>query len=213
MDLVVFDIDGTLTRTNKVDSECFVETIREVLGLEEFETDWTKYQFVTDSGVAQEISHQYRERPLTGAEMKRLDEVMIRRLGQEDGTQFQQVPGSAEFLQGLEESSRFAVAIATGASQGSARLKLEMAGISVGEIPLASSSDAVVREHIMMQAMDRASHRHKTPFSRVTYFGDAPWDVDATGNLGWDLIGIGPGIDTPNRFDDYSDPEAILRLL
>ena len=56
MKVVIFDIDGTLTQTNAVDSECFIRSVREILGVEDFETDWSQYQFVTDSGVAQEIS-------------------------------------------------------------------------------------------------------------------------------------------------------------
>ena len=52
MKLVVFDIDGTLTQTNEVDSRCFEEALRIVLGIEEFDTCWENYQFVTDSGVA-----------------------------------------------------------------------------------------------------------------------------------------------------------------
>lgn len=50
MKLVIFDIDGTLTQTNRVDSGCFVEVVKEVLGVEDFETDWSQYQYVTDRG-------------------------------------------------------------------------------------------------------------------------------------------------------------------
>lgn len=213
MHLLVFDIDGTLTRTNEVDSDCFVAAIREVLGLEEIETDWTNYQFVTDSGIAQEVSHRYRERPLSGAEMTALEEALIDQFRRQPSSRFQEVPGAARFLEALEESPDYGIAFATGATAGSARFKLEAAGIAVGGIPLASSSDAVVREHIMLQAMDRASERHRVVFSKITYFGDAAWDVEATDNLGWHLVGIGGGIETPIRFDDFTDPQSILEAL
>jgi len=39
MKVIIFDIDGTLTQTNGVDSECFIRTVREVLGVTDFETD------------------------------------------------------------------------------------------------------------------------------------------------------------------------------
>ena len=39
MHLVMFDIDGTLTETMKVDEECFVRSLAEVCGFTDVETD------------------------------------------------------------------------------------------------------------------------------------------------------------------------------
>jgi hydroxymethylpyrimidine pyrophosphatase-like HAD family hydrolase len=39
MHLVVFDIDGTLTATNKVDNECFVHAMQEVLQINDIDTE------------------------------------------------------------------------------------------------------------------------------------------------------------------------------
>src|SRR5687768_10913857 len=49
--LAVFDIDGTLTRTNAVDDECYAKALAEVLGLTESEVEWTEAPHVTDSGI------------------------------------------------------------------------------------------------------------------------------------------------------------------
>ena len=213
MKLVIFDIDGTLTQTNQVDSGCFIEAIKEVLGVQEFETDWSRYQYVTDSGVAQEISHRYRDRPISGSEIKARQAALLDRLRKQPDSDFTEVPGAKSFLQDLENSPDYAVAFATGAHEASARYKLATAGFAIEGIPLASSSDAVVREHIMLQAMDRASQRHGVPFSQITYFGDAVWDVRASSNLGWNFVGIGPGITEGLRFDDYRDPGSVLQAL
>ena len=40
MRLVIFDIDGTLTETMKVDEECFVRSFAEVFGFTDIDTDW-----------------------------------------------------------------------------------------------------------------------------------------------------------------------------
>ncbi|MEN8865859.1 MAG: HAD family hydrolase [Akkermansiaceae bacterium] len=213
MKVVIFDINGTLTQTNAVDSECFIRTVREVLGVEEFETDWTQYQFVTDSGVAQEISQRYCDRPMSGALTKAFHEHLVNGLREQPKSLFQALPGAIDFVNLLVESPDHAVAFATGAHEASARYKLETAGFEVAGLPLASSSDAVVREHIMLHALDRAARAHQVPFSDVVYFGNAPWDVEATSNLGWKLVGIGKGIETGLRFDDYTDPSAILACL
>ena len=62
MKLVIFDIDGTLTQTNEVDSRCFIEALQHVLGVEEFDTCWENYnsspiagsrkRFPNDIGIA-----------------------------------------------------------------------------------------------------------------------------------------------------------------
>jgi hypothetical protein len=55
MHLVMFDIDGTLTETMKVDEECFVRSLAEVCSFTEVETDWSSYKHATDSGIFHEI--------------------------------------------------------------------------------------------------------------------------------------------------------------
>src|SRR5437773_2833277 len=51
MHLVMFDIDGTLTETMKVDEECFVRSFNDVFGLTDIDTDWSNYPGTTDSGI------------------------------------------------------------------------------------------------------------------------------------------------------------------
>jgi len=55
MHLVMFDIDGTLTETMKVDEECFVRSLAEVCSFTDVETDWSTYKHATDSGIFHEI--------------------------------------------------------------------------------------------------------------------------------------------------------------
>src|SRR5687768_7051363 len=52
MQLVLFDIDGTLTRTEDVDTRCYLCALGEALGTTDIDTDWAKYRDVTDSGIA-----------------------------------------------------------------------------------------------------------------------------------------------------------------
>ena len=55
MQLIIFDIDGTLTQTADVDSRCFVQTVKDVLDLDEIDTDWATYRHVTDAGIAADL--------------------------------------------------------------------------------------------------------------------------------------------------------------
>ena len=43
MPLVMFDIDGTLTESMKVDEECFVRSFKDVFGFADIDTDWSHY--------------------------------------------------------------------------------------------------------------------------------------------------------------------------
>ena len=213
MKAIIFDIDGTLTETNAIDSECFVQTVSEVLGVKDFDTDWSNYQFVTDSGVAQEISQRYCDRPMSGSLMKAFDARLFDLLRAQPDSVFREVPGARNFIEKLKGSPDFAVAFATGAHRISASHKLQTAGFDIEGIPLASSSDAVVREHIMLRALDLVAQQQRTVFEEVIYFGDASWDVEATTNLGWRLVGIGPGIETERVFLDYADQDSIFEIL
>jgi hypothetical protein len=52
MNLVLFDIDGTLTLTNEVDNRCYLCALGEALGTTGIGSGWTKYPDATDSSVA-----------------------------------------------------------------------------------------------------------------------------------------------------------------
>lgn len=62
MKLVIFDIDGTLTRTSGVDDACFIPTLAEFFGTTDFDTDWSRYPHVTDSGILDRLSRRFRGR-------------------------------------------------------------------------------------------------------------------------------------------------------
>ena len=53
--LVVFDVDGTLTRSNHCDNISFVAAVEDVLGIADICQEWALYQNVTDSGILDEL--------------------------------------------------------------------------------------------------------------------------------------------------------------
>ena len=55
MHLVMFDIDGTLTQTMKIDEECFVRSFKDVFGFADIDTDWSRYPHTTDSGIFHDV--------------------------------------------------------------------------------------------------------------------------------------------------------------
>jgi beta-phosphoglucomutase-like phosphatase (HAD superfamily) len=65
----MFDIDGTLTDTVKVDKECFVRSLAEACGFFDIETDWSRYEHATDAGIFLEIHEARTGRPPSVAEV------------------------------------------------------------------------------------------------------------------------------------------------
>lgn len=69
MKLVVFDIDGTLTRTDEVDSVCYLRAFEEELGWTGISTDWAGYPSCTDEAIAMEVFARHGGRVPRDGEM------------------------------------------------------------------------------------------------------------------------------------------------
>jgi phosphoglycolate phosphatase-like HAD superfamily hydrolase len=181
--LLVFDVDGTLTRTMAADTRCYAQALFERLRTP-IDTDWASYRFVTDPGIAAEAFERCLGRPPAPHELDAVRARFLALLAAQDG--YDEVPGAAALLQRLRLRRDVFLAIATGAWSDSALLKLRRAGIAVDGLPMATGDDASAREEILRLAILRAGR----PFDRVTYVGDGVWDVAATRALGIGFVGI-----------------------
>jgi phosphoglycolate phosphatase-like HAD superfamily hydrolase len=197
MNLIMFDIDGTLTLTNEVDNHCYLCALGEALGDTNIDTDWTKYRDVTDSGIASALLEARYGAPPSSEQLNAVRERFVALLEQafaDHPAACREVPGAAAILTELAERPGFAVGLATGGWLESARLKLRCAGLGQREFPLASASDACAREAIMALAAERVAVRWGVSgFKSIVYLGDAVWDVKAARRLGWHFVGIGSG--------------------
>ena len=77
MNLVMFDIDGTLTDTNEVDKQCYVQALSEVFHVDATDTDWTQYENSTDQGCLEEFARRNMGRPATQEEAARIKKRYI----------------------------------------------------------------------------------------------------------------------------------------
>jgi phosphoglycolate phosphatase-like HAD superfamily hydrolase len=225
MNLVLFDIDGTLTESVAVDEVCFVRAFRDVLGIERINTNWLEYPFQTDSGLALEICRKHLGREPDRAEISGLQSRFVQLLGAavaEAGQPIREVPGAAALLRRLEGHSHWRVAIATGGWGASARFKLASAGLPVEAIPWASADDALERVDILRTAMCRAGRQYgQDAFEKVVYVGDGVWDVRAAKALRIGFLGLAAG-DKAGRLaeegascvlPDFSDPVRVCECL
>jgi len=215
--LLMFDIDGTLTATNGVDTECYVQAMSEYLGVA-IDSDWSRYQHVTDSGIAGELfklhGRPMEEVHLVHRRFFELIEQALRSMPQS----CEPIAGAAEFLKHVQRSKAWVAGLATGGWGESARAKLRRAGIDFQGIPFASADDAEARIDIMKSCLERAEAGCGSDLTGVVYVGDGAWDAKAAKELGWPFIGIGQSIrsirdrarDTYPVFKDFSDVKSIL---
>lgn len=197
MNLVIFDVDGTLTETNAVDEVCFVQAFADAHAVTQINTNWIEYQYVTDSGIMFQIFDERFGRPPDQRELINFKSCLVNLLEAhraKDSSLFAEISGASRALTRLNRETEWAVAIATGCWRDSAQLKLKAAGIQTEHLPAAFAEHGLSREAILQTAMSHAQESYgQSRFERIVSVGDALWDVQAAGNLGISFIGLGKG--------------------
>lgn len=190
--LIIFDVDGTLVHSNKVDSQCFADTYRKVYGKTFPTIDWTKYPHVTDTSIFRTVIRQQFDRDPKPGELgtfvdhftAALHELRLERPGD-----FMEVPGARTTMERLLADESYIVGIATGGAEKPARLKLRHVGIAEHEIHLSGADGKETREGIIERVFDLVAAT-KLDYSRTVYIGDAIWDVQTTRNMQLDFVGV-----------------------
>lgn len=194
MRLVVFDIDGTLTDTSKIDGECFLRACVEVCGFAGLDGDWSHYENVTDVGIFREIFESRTGRVPDSDETARFRRHFIDLLRSAACARaFAPIAGAPALLERLTSTEGIQVALATGCWADAARVKMTSAGMNYDEYPSASADDAMARETIIELAIERSRERVARRFESVVYVGDGVWDGRACRKLGIPFIGVGAG--------------------
>ena len=222
MRLVIFDVDGTLTRTTTVDAVCYERAVAAHLGIR-IDTDWSTYRHATDAGILSELleRHGLLESPSGLAEVRHRFLELLSAAVTADPDCCREVPGARAVIEFLRELPHFQLAIATGAWADSARLKLHHANIPAERLPFASSDDSPSRERILQIAFERAAAPTRTRIDAVTYVGDALWDLSAARSLGFRFVGIACNGDASRLrsagaalvFPGFTDRDAFVQQL
>ncbi|MGD0948556.1 MAG: HAD family hydrolase [Candidatus Binatia bacterium] len=225
MQLAIFDLDGTLMRTTRVDEVCYVRAVRQELGIQDIDNDWSKYTHSTDSGITAEILQIRFGRPPRPDELARVRERFVGLLAETFRTEpdsCSEIAGASAALQRLRAHPQWRIALATGSWQACAMLKLRTAGPDLDGVPAAFADDSPAREEIIALAQSRALQGYgQDDFGRVVYIGDAPWDVRSARRLGLPFLGIGSGRGARRLLadgasevlPDFSDFDRLLQAL
>lgn len=192
MDLVLFDIDGTLIRSMEYDGQCLVAALQEVFGFTDIEDDWSRYEHITDAGILIEAYEKRRGCPPSTSQIGEFCEFFAGLLAERcSQNRIEEVAGAGLLLAALDARPDIALAFATGCFRRTAALKMQSACLSFGSAPSATCDDAISRDEIIRIAIERAASNYGVPgFENAVYVGDAIWDVWACRQLGIPFIGI-----------------------
>ncbi len=190
--LIIFDIDGTLLHSNRVDSQCFAQAY-ELVFKKPFPTiDWRKYPHVTDTTIFNTVIQQHFGRWATEEDVHIQQDCFVELLSENRRTnpvQFAEVPNAKNTIEKLIDDERFVIGIATGGWRRPATLKLNHINIPTAKLHMSFADGKETREEIINESIQSAFQNHSN-IDRIVYVGDAIWDVKTTRNMQLNFIGI-----------------------
>ncbi len=222
--LAIFDVDGTLVQSYELDGECFVAAFHDAFGIADVDTDWARYDHVTDPGIAVQVIRERQGREPSADELVRLQSAFRVRLTEAAGRDgaYAALPGAAGLLAALRARADWAMALATGGWREAARVKIGRSGLGLDDLPAAFGEDGPSRQDIVRAAIARArEHAGVDDFARIVCVGDGVWDVRTAISLGLPCIGVGTGgraerlaaAGASRVVPDFTDLEAIFNAL
>jgi phosphoglycolate phosphatase-like HAD superfamily hydrolase len=231
MKLAIFDIDGTLTRTNYADKACYLRTIQSLIHPEIGDYEEESFTHFTDSCMVRELWLRWRKKEATADEIATFQSVYfahLRDIYAESRQHFAPLPAAEDILLRLQAEG-WAIALATGCWRESANMKLQFAGVKVPEnAPFSTASDGYSRQDIMQNAIRWAADyylgqdaQHSGDFSKIVYIGDGIWDLRTCASLAIPFVGIDAENDEKRRqklgahflLQDYGNFEQLLACL
>lgn len=197
MRAVIFDIDGTLLHSSKLDDETYASAIHDVLGPVQFRKSWSHYKNVSGSGTLLEILGDNNIGNTAGV-LRAVEEAFVAGISRyiEKNGPIREVPSAKDFVSKLANSSDCQIAYATAGWFASARIKLRSSQFPVDGIPLASCNDQIDKVAIMTHALKQLT----APFDSITYYGDGEWDKLAANALGWNFVPVGEQLNGLRHF-------------
>jgi phosphoglycolate phosphatase-like HAD superfamily hydrolase len=216
MQLMLFDIDGTLVKTHGAGREATRHAMIEVFGTcgalagHYFggKTDWqTLHELLHEAGMTHEEIE--RKMPEYNAAMGRQLDAIIGQYPVEA------LPGTLELVQALRQRDDVALGIVTGNVSSTAPIKLRAAGFDPAWFPVgAFGHEAMARDNLPALALARAVEHYGYPFTpeEVMVIGDTPADVSCARALGAVVVAVETGFCEPGELA-AAKPDFLLRDL
>lgn len=187
--LIVFDIDGTLTDSVTHHQTAFVAALQQ-MGVVQINTDFKAYKHHTDAHIAKVIYELDRKENFGAGQLERFEDLLWTIIST---IELKEIKGAMQTVNFLEQATDFGVCYATGSLRKPAIYKLNTIGLNFEPDQLVASNEIESREEIVLAAIELARHHYELKqFDRIISIGDGLWDLKTAQNLGLEFIGIGP---------------------
>lgn len=219
--LVLFDIDGTLLRSEGVGIGAMLRAFTRIHGDRGFSFEGIEIAGALDGLLFQRVM-AHHGLPADDAAHEHFQRVYREELSTSFvPSRVRQMPGAAELARRLSGRG-VATGLLTGNYRETALMKVSVAGFDTAHFPFgAFGADGPSRRHLTPVAMSRAAAYHGRSFEprHVTVIGDTPLDVDCAKAHGCRSLAVGTG---PYQVEvlrgagadlavaDLSDTEAML---
>lgn len=198
MKIALFDIDGTLIRSNGAGRRAMQRALRSTAGTagpDDHRYDGkTDRQIVREALVHASVGDEEMERQISEVLERYLDELATELAGSDHGAQ--QLPGAAELLDAVESRDDLVLGLLTGNLLTGAERKLRAVGIDPSRFVVgAFGSDHEHRHELPAIARDRASAHlgRAVPSEACVIIGDTPNDVACARPIGARAIAVATG--------------------
>lgn len=224
--LLLFDIDGTLIRTNGAGRETIRFALEQLFGTAG-PIDTYKFSGKTDPRIILDLlTAAGIEKEKVAAQLPAIYELMAQK-GQEifGRSDIRPCPGIPELLEAIRQQENTVLGILTGNAHLTAPLKLAAAGINPDHFLVgAYGSEAIDRNKLPKIGMTRASQLTGHAFNgqNTVIIGDSPADIrcaragkskSVAVATGWHSIEELAQFQPDYLFDTLNDTEEILRVL
>jgi len=190
MNLIIFDIDGTLVDSVVTDDQCFIRAFADLYGIDLSGIDWSTFKHVTDSGLTRDLFKIHLGKEPTEQEICALKKHFYDLLHMRK-SEMTEIRGARKALTMLEAQPEIALALGTGGWEETAKLKLSILGYEPLDLPLVTANHHISRIDITRQAIQESLIKEQvTSFDSITIIGDGLWDLRTAQDLGINFIGI-----------------------
>ena len=222
--LLLFDIDGTLLRSEGATFKSITQTFQELFGVKDT-INILSLIGATDCGIFKDAAKKLLGRQLSGKEMKAVQKRYLELLPEDlVAARFELKPGVAKLLEMLSSRKDIILGLETGNLEAGAFLKLKRGDIDKYFTVGGFGSDSENRTDLIRKAIERANKLNGRPIKPENIFviGDAPHDIRAGREAGAITIAVGTGLLTkeevmaakPDYFlEDLSDIPVFLKLI
>ncbi|MEQ9299785.1 MAG: HAD hydrolase-like protein [Cyclobacteriaceae bacterium] len=220
MNLVIFDIDGTIVDSVSADDQCFIQSFEDLHNIDLSQSDWHDFRHVTDSGLTIEIFETHFGRKPLDEEVQELKDYFYKLLTQRSND-ITEIRGAKNTLTSFIDNPKISIAFATGGWRETALLKLSTIGFELGDLILTSANEHFDRSEITKLAIDTSLQvENLDSFETITYIGDGLWDLKTAQRLGINFIGIDYHqnnklikVGAAKVVTDLTDPQKIIEWI